>query len=185
MKINLYSVFTLLLGFVVLFSCIDEQETSEAIFQEDKAAIENYLDTTSIVNVKEYSKEEAAYYVIWQELSNSKDSVFVGDTVKIHYTGKLLLTGEVFDTSIEAVAKASGLYNSNYKYLPLTYPAGNPNILYAFDFGISLMESGDKATIILPSEMGYGRQGQDRIPPNAPLIFQVELLEITPGPRNN
>ncbi|MBN7814490.1 FKBP-type peptidyl-prolyl cis-trans isomerase [Algoriphagus pacificus] len=184
MKINLYSVFTLLLGSVVLFSCIDEQETSEAIFQEDKAAIENYLDTASIVNVKEYSEEAAAYYVIWQELSNSKDSVFVGDTVQVHYTGKFL-SGKVFDTSIESVAKANGLYNANYNYLPLSFKTGSGYVLPAFEFGINLMEVGDKATIILPSELGYGRTGQGPVPANTPLVFEVELMGIKPGPRDN
>lgn len=185
MRIKLYSLVALAIGSISLFSCVDSEETTEAIFLADKEAIENYLDTASIVNVKEYALENAAYYVIWQELSNSKDSVFVGDSLKIHYTGKLLRNGKVFDTSIESVAKANGLFNSNFKYLPLSYASGDPRILYAFDFGISLMEVGDKASIILPSEMGYGRQGNERVPSNEPLIFEVELMEITPGPRNN
>lgn len=184
MKIKLYSFLSLLIGSITLVSCIDTEETSEAIFLEDKAEIEAYLDTTTIVNVKEYKDQANAYYIIWQELSNSKDSVFVGDTVVVHYTGKFL-SGQVFDTSIEQVAKDNGLYDSNYNYPPLSFKVGTFSVLTAFEFGIRQMETGDKATIIMPSELGYGRNGQGPVPPNTPLVFEVELMEVKPGLREN
>ncbi len=184
MRIKLYSLVALAMGSISLFSCVDSEETSEAIFLADKEAIENYLDTASIVNVKEYASPEDAFYQYWQFVSGSQDSVFVGDTVKVHYVGKFI-SGTVFDTSIEQIAVDNGLYNPNYNYLPLKFVVGNRTVLPAFEFGISIMELGDKATMIMPSELGYGRQGNGPVPPNTPLIFEVELMEITPGPRNN
>ncbi|MBB6326576.1 FKBP-type peptidyl-prolyl cis-trans isomerase FklB [Algoriphagus iocasae] len=184
MRIKLYSLVALAMGSISLFSCVDSEETTEAIFLADKEAIENYLDTASIVNVKEFSLPEDAYYQIWQFVSGSQDSVFVGDTVKVHYIGKFL-SGTVFDTSIEQIAVDNGLYNPNYNYLPLKFVVGDGLVLTSFAFGISKMELGDKATIIIPSELGYGRQGYGPVPPNTPLVFEMELMEITPGPRNN
>lgn len=187
MRIKLYSFLSLLIGSISLVSCIDSEETSEAIFLEDKAEIEAFIDTTSIVNVKEFKDEANAYYILWQELSNSTDpldSVYVGDTVSVHYIGKFL-SGNVFDTSIEQVAIDNGIHNSNYNYPPLSFKVGSFAVLGAFEFGISQMVRGDKATIIMPSELGYGRNGQGPVPPNTPLVFEVELLEIKPGPRDN
>ncbi|MBN3581448.1 FKBP-type peptidyl-prolyl cis-trans isomerase [Algoriphagus aestuarii] len=185
MRIKLYSLLALALGSVSLFSCVDSEETSEAIFLADKEAIENYLDTASIVNVKEVTFPEDAYYQIWQTVSGSQDSVFVGDTLKVHYTGKFL-SGTVFDTSIEQVAEDNNILDPNSKYLPITFVLGNGRLLPAFEFAVSLMELGDRSTLIIPSEMGYGRQGRSpNIPPNTPLVFELELMEITPGPRTN
>lgn len=185
MRIKLYPLLALLFGSISLVSCIDEQETSEAIFLQDKADIEAFVDTTSLAKVKEYKDEANAYYILWQELSNSTDpldSVYVGDTVSVHYTGKFL-SGQVFDTSVEQVARDNNLYNSNYNYLPLQFRVGANSVLLAFEYGIAQMVVGDKATIIMPSELGYGRNGTSGIPPNTPLVFEVELMAIKPGAR--
>ena len=53
-----------------------------------------------------------------------------------------------------------------------------------FELGALQMEVGDKATVFMPSEFAYGRQGSSdgRIPSNTPIMFELELVSVTPGP---
>jgi FKBP-type peptidyl-prolyl cis-trans isomerase FklB len=46
------------------------------------------------------------------------------------------------------------------------------------------METGEKATVFIPSPYAYGRPGKGNIGPNTPLIFELELIKVNPGPRN-
>jgi FKBP-type peptidyl-prolyl cis-trans isomerase FklB len=89
-----------------------------------------------------------------------------GDTVTIHYVGKFI-DGEEFDNSIK-----SGQ--------PVTYPVND--FIKGWTEGLKMMKEGDKWNLYVPSELGYGPGGfQGFIPPNATLIFEVELLKVTKG----
>jgi len=88
-----------------------------------------------------------------------------GDVVKVHYTGSLL-DGTVFDSSVD-------------RGTPIEFPVGVGRVIKGWDEGISLLSEGAKATLIIPSELAYGQRGAGGvIPPNATLIFEVELIEI-------
>ena len=84
--------------------------------------------------------------------------------VKVHYHGTLS-DGTVFDSSID-------------RGEPITHPANG--FVPGFSEGVQLMVVGDKWKLTIPSDLAYGEQGlsQAGIPPNATLIFEVELLEI-------
>ncbi|MGB1295648.1 MAG: peptidylprolyl isomerase [Flavobacteriales bacterium] len=105
-----------------------------------------------------------------------------GQLVKVNYTGKLL-SGKVFDTSVQAVAEVNGMAQQNRQYQPIEFPLGQRRVIAGWDEGIDLLKEGDKATLIIPSNLAYGARGAGGvIPPNAPLVFDVELVQVKPMP---
>lgn len=105
-----------------------------------------------------------------------------GTTIYINYSG-YLENGELFDTSIGSVAKAYGSYNparaNTAGYRPIRFVYGEKTgMIPGFIEGLEKMKFGDKAIFFIPSYLGYGQQGAGGvIPPNANIIFEVELLE--------
>ncbi|MGB5203882.1 MAG: peptidylprolyl isomerase [Eudoraea sp.] len=88
-----------------------------------------------------------------------------GNTVSVHYEGSLT-NGQVFDSS----------YQRNQ---PIDFLLGIGQVIPGWDEGISLLKVGDKARFVIPSELGYGSAGAGGvIPPNATLVFDVELMEV-------
>ncbi len=91
-----------------------------------------------------------------------------GDIVSVHYTGTLT-NGVVFDSS----------YGRGQ---PIQFPLGQGRVIAGWDEGIGLMKTGGKARLTIPPALGYGAQGAGGvIPPNATLIFDVELVGIQAG----
>ncbi|MEM8862301.1 MAG: FKBP-type peptidyl-prolyl cis-trans isomerase [Chloroflexota bacterium] len=89
----------------------------------------------------------------------------VGDTVAVHYVGTLM-DGTEFD-------------NSRKRGEPIKFPLGKGRVIQGWDQGISMMNVGGKATLIIPPELGYGARGAGGvIPPNATLKFEVELVDV-------
>jgi len=88
-----------------------------------------------------------------------------GKTVSVHYSGSLP-NGKVFDSSYT-------------RKKPIEFPLGRGNVIEGWDEGIALLQVGDKARFVIPSHLGYGAQGAGGvIPPNATLIFDVELMDV-------
>lgn len=89
-----------------------------------------------------------------------------GDNLTMHYTGTLADTGAKFDSSVD-------------RGQPFTFQIGVGQVIKGWDEGVIQMSVGEKATLHIPSEMGYGARGAGgAIPPNADLIFEVELLKV-------
>ncbi len=89
-----------------------------------------------------------------------------GNTVSVHYEGALT-NGQVFDSS----------YKRNQ---PIDFQLGVGQVIPGWDEGIGLLEVGDKARFVIPSHLGYGSAGAGGvIPPNATLIFDVELMGVS------
>lgn len=175
---------SLLIGAISVVSCIDPDQTQEVIFQKDKEAIEAYLVENPITSVKEYSEPQEAIYMFWQVSTNSEiNSLLRLDTVTVNYSGKLL-SNQMFDSSIEQVAKDNGIFDPNRNYIPLKFPLGNGFAISGFEFAISLMREGEKATVIFPSRLGYGNQPQGPVPANSPLIFEIDLTRVKLGPNH-
>ena len=103
-----------------------------------------------------------------------------GDTVLVNYTG-MFLSGKVFDSSLAEVAKKNGTFNPQRPYEPLKLPVGMNGSIAGFEEGLMLLPKGAKATLILPSSLAYGEQGNQGIPPFTPLIFEVDVVNIIPA----
>ena len=121
-------------------------------------------------------------YVITKKSNGKKPSV--GTPIYIHYAG-FLENGSLFDSSIESVSKTFGKFDAARaqanQYLPIPFEYGKKEGLIAgFIEGIEKLSFGEKAVIFIPSNLGYGAQGVGPIPPNANIIFEIELLEKMP-----
>ena len=88
-----------------------------------------------------------------------------GKTVAVHYEGSLL-NGQVFDSSFQ-------------RNQPISFQLGVGQVIPGWDEGIQLLRVGDKARLVIPSDLAYGAAGAGGvIPPNATLLFDVELVEV-------
>ena len=92
-----------------------------------------------------------------------------GQTCVMHYTGWLYESGQKgkkFDSSVD-------------RNEPFEFPIGQHHVIAGWDEGVSTMKVGGKRTLIIPPALGYGARGAAGvIPPNATLMFDVELLAV-------
>ncbi len=105
------------------------------------------------------------YYKITQP---TEGKASIGDVVSVHYAGKLI-DGTEFDSSFK-------------RGEPIEIPIGVGQVIKGWDEGILLLNEGESATLLIPSELGYGARGAAGvIPANAWLIFDVQLVKIKPS----
>lgn len=101
-----------------------------------------------------------------------------GQMVQVAYAGRLL-DGAYFDTSIESIAREQGLFDERRTYQPYAFALGTGSVIKGWHVGIALLNVGSKATLYIPSTLGYQTRGSGAsIPPNAILVFDVELVGI-------
>ena len=135
--------------YAILYTCM--QELYEMKLSALKSS-DDYISTESGL----------AYKII--EKSESKTKPNITNNVKVHYTGKLA-DGTIFDSSVE-------------RGEPTTF--GLTQVITGWTEGLQLMSVGEKFEFIIPSDLAYGKNEmqQGGIPPNATLVFEVELIEI-------
>ena len=127
---------------------------------EEKAAADAELDKFAAGFEK---TESGLRYQIIQNGDGVKAEK--GKTVSVHYKGQLP-DGTVFDSS----------YKRNE---PIDFPLGVGQVIPGWDEGVQFLKVGDKARFVIPSDLGYGARGAGGvIPPNATLIFDVELMDV-------
>ncbi len=101
-------------------------------------------------------------YVVVAE--GAGDTPTKGQTVTVHYTGKLL-NGKKFDSSVD-------------RGQPIDFPVGRGQVIKGWDEALLSMKKGEKRVLIIPPDLGYGPSGRGPIPPNAFMIFDVELINF-------
>lgn len=138
--------------------------------EKDEKLITEYLDKNKIKATKNAA---GVYVAVNQEGTGATPNP--GDTVYVHYTGKLT-TGKVFDSSQDSTMRPG------MPLEPIKFPIGRGFVIRGWDAGLSGLKKGSKATLVIPSGLAYGLQGSPPvIPGNSILVFDVQLVDIKPG----
>ena len=148
------------------------------------AVIDAKNKSFDVIKAKAQETSTGLKFKITQKGTDKKPAT--GTTVYIHYSG-YLEDGTLFDSSHESVNRDFGKYDENRGksggYQPFPFEYGKKDGLIAgFLEGINMMNFGDKATVFIPSKLGYAERGAGNvIPPNANIIFEIEMLEAIPA----
>lgn len=102
----------------------------------------------------------------WDIKQGTGAAAVQGMRAKVHYTGWLASNGKKFDSSVD-------------RNEPFVFPLGGGQVIKGWDEGVKGMKVGGKRRLEVPPDLGYGSRGAPgAIPPNATLIFDVELLDV-------
>ncbi len=131
----------------------------------DDKLIQAYFKAKGIKNAK---KAPSGFYYVVQKPGTGL-SPKSGQKVTVNYTGQNM-QGEKFDSNVDPA----------FSHVePFSFDLGKRSVIKGWDEGVAIMKKGMKATFYFPSSLGYGSQGAgEKIPPNAVLIFDIELLSF-------
>jgi FKBP-type peptidyl-prolyl cis-trans isomerase len=133
-----------------------------------KAAPARVPNTTAPTKVTGEGVKTDSSLEYWDIKVGTRDEAKSGDKVKVHYTG-WFTSGKKFDSSVDAQQ-------------PYSFTLGQGNVIRGWDEGVAGMKVGGKRQLRIPPELAYGEQGyKNIIPPDSTLIFDVQLLAVTPG----
>lgn len=118
---------------------------------------------------------EGIFQVVLEEGDGPKPEP--GQRVFVNYAVRML-DGTLVDTSYEELAKENGIYNASRQYEPYGFVLGNDRVIDGWHKGIAYVNKGGKSILIIPSELAYGQRGNNGIPPNAVLVFDLEVVDI-------
>jgi FKBP-type peptidyl-prolyl cis-trans isomerase len=151
---------------ILLASCTDKYRELE---QEEKAKIEEYLTRNSSLN---FELKTSGLYYLEVEVGTGKAAA-TNDTARVFYT-VYFLDGTKLDTNVGTVDTLIFLVNRGF-------------LISGFDEGITYMKEGGKAKFLIPSRLAYGSTGDyyGNISGYTPLLFDVDLIKIKPGPAEN
>jgi FKBP-type peptidyl-prolyl cis-trans isomerase len=123
-------------------------------------------------NTQQESTVSTAQLKITELKPGTGPAIKAGQTAVVHYTGWLYVEdapdhkGKKFDSSLD-------------RNDPFSFPVGGGQVIQGWDQGVAGMQVGGKRQLVIPAELGYGSRGAGGvIPPNATLLFDVELLSI-------
>jgi FKBP-type peptidyl-prolyl cis-trans isomerase FkpA len=135
------------------------------IFTRDSGKTSSSSNSSSALPTFDGEVKTASGLKYVDEVVGTGDSPKAGQTVTVHYTGTFL-NGTKFDSSFD-------------RGQPTDFKIGVGKVIAAWDEGLMSMKVGGKRKLIVPSNLGYGAAGfQGMIPPNTPLIFDIQLLGI-------
>ena len=130
--------------------------------EKELAAMEEEQDLISKEWPKAVTTPSGLKYVVVEE--GEGETPKKGSVVTVHYTGKLL-NGKKFDSSYD-------------RKQPIDFPVGAGQVIKGWDEALLGMKKGEKRVLIIPPSLGYGPSGRGPIPPNATMVFDVELVNF-------
>lgn len=172
----------------IMTEYFDGEEERLAAIEKEKAEVAAKVEKikSSFVAALPAQKEKATSMdsglqkTVLQEATGAKPKI--GQQVKVMYAG-YLEDGTLFDSNYEAIAKEYGVFDDmrkqgmGYEPVPMQY-SPESRLIPGFREGLLTMKVGEKARLFIPPHLGYGEQGGGPIPPNANLIFDVEIVGI-------
>ena len=146
------------------FNAVEAFRTFEGAREQRIAEAKAQMDAELDKIAAGFSKTESGLrYQIIQKGSGAQASQ--GKEISVHYKGQLA-DGRVFDSSYD-------------RKQPIDFTVGVGQVIKGWDEGLQLLKVGDKARLVIPSHLAYGSQGAGGvIPPDATLIFDVELMDV-------
>ncbi len=132
---------------------------SENAKKQESELMQKYLKDHKIT-----AKPTASGLIYVENVKGTGKRAVPGQKVKVHYTGTLL-NGTKFDSSRD-------------RKEPFEFTLGKGQVIQGWDEGIAMMNVGGKATLVIPSKIGYGDRDMGSIPPFSTLVFDVELLDV-------
>jgi len=147
--------------------------------KKSNATNKNYLKFTSLEKQTTQTKSGLKYIITFR--GNGK-AVKVTNKARLNYS-VYFKDGTLLETSVEEVANFNGVFSMQKKnsgrYQPIFASVGQTDpMIQGFKEGVRLLEEGDKATLFLPYEIAYGKNGVQGIPPMSDLIFEVEIKSL-------
>ncbi len=136
------------------------QEQEKAVADKLAGVLKDYKSGANKANIK--TTDSGLKYLILEDGKGAQATA--GKGVDVMYYG-MLTDGKEFDNSFK-------------RGQPFSFPLGQKQVIGGWDEGIALLKEGTKAVLFVPSELGYGAQGNAAIPPNSELVFYVELLKV-------
>lgn len=132
------------------------QQDSLTLLQE-QATLEDYMEAEKWMG----TKTPSGMYVVVDEPGTGKP-ITDGSTVSVKYKGQLL-DGTVFDST---------------RTVPYQFTLGRQPVIQGWVDGLKYFKNGGKGHLLIPSTLGYGSQGMGKIPPNAALVFDIEITDV-------
>ncbi len=139
----------------------------------DLGIIDNYLKEKGITA---QTTESGLRYVMVK--AGSGENAISGQSASINYAG-YLLSGKLFDSNIEAVARKTNTFTEGRPYEPYDVVVDASQVIQGWHEAIKLMKKGSKMTVYIPSTLAYGnRKRSEDIPENTILSFEMELTDL-------
>lgn len=151
-------IFPLTLLSVLIFAgaCSKKDSTSESPANPESMATSNGVTTDSGLKYHDH-------------VTGSGEEAVPGMKATVHYTGWLNVNG----------SKGQKFDSSHDRQFPFSFELGKGRVIKGWDEGVAGMKVGGKRTLYIPAKLGYGERGAGgAIPPNADLIFDVELIKV-------
>ncbi|AMM52861.1 hypothetical protein TH61_09030 [Rufibacter sp. DG15C] len=112
----------------------------------------------------DYTRTASGLYYVQKTKGNGVKPV-KGQQVEMHYVGKIVEDSRKFDSSYDRA--------QTFKFV-----LGQNKVIKGWEEGVLLMSKGEQGLLIIPSQLAYGRYGSGSIPPNTPIMFEMELINF-------